>query len=226
MKTSQVAIAPSILSADFARLAEQIRLVEEGGADLLHVDVMDGHFVPNLTIGPPVVQSIRKATKLPLDAHLMIEEPDRYIDEFAAAGVNMMSVHVEAVPHLHRTVTAIRDLGVSPGVVLNPATPVGHLEEILPYADFVLVMSVNPGFGGQKFIGSSLDKIRRLRAMILDRGLNVRIEIDGGIGPDNVGEVVQAGAEIIVAGTAVFGGPDPADAVRRLRQAAAAPFAV
>jgi ribulose-phosphate 3-epimerase len=226
MKMPSIDIAPSILSADFGRLAEQIRTVEQGGATVIHVDVMDGHFVPNLTLGLPVVRSIRRATSLRLDAHLMIEEPDRYIEEFAKAGVDMISVHVEAVPHLHRTVTAIRALGASPGVVLNPATPVSSVEEILPFVDFVVVMSVNPGFGGQKFIDTSLDKVRRLRGMISDRGLNVRIEIDGGIGPDNVGEVVRAGVEIIVAGSAVFDDPDPAEAVRRLRRAAEAPFTV
>jgi ribulose-phosphate 3-epimerase len=226
MSTQRVDIAPSILSADFGRLAEEVRSVERGGAAVIHVDVMDGHFVPNITIGAPVVKSLRKATSLPLDAHLMIEEPDRYVEDFAAAGANMISVHPEAVPHLHRTVTAIRGLGVSPGVAINPATSLSALDEILPYVDFVLVMSVNPGFGGQKFIPTSLDKIRRLRTAIVDRGLDVRIEVDGGIGAGNVGDVVRAGAEIIVAGSAVFGEPDPAAAVRRLREAALAPFAV
>jgi ribulose-phosphate 3-epimerase len=226
MNTPRVDIAPSILSADFGRLAEEIRTVERGGAAVIHVDVMDGHFVPNITIGPPVVKSIRTATSLPLDAHLMIEEPDRFIEDFAAAGVNMLSVHPEAVPHLHRTVTAIRDLGMSPGVAINPATSLTALDEILPFVDFVLVMSVNPGFGGQKFISTAVEKIRRLRATVVDRGLDVRIEVDGGIGVGNVGDVVQAGAEIIVAGSAVFGERDPAAAVRRLREAALAPFAV
>jgi ribulose-phosphate 3-epimerase len=221
-----VTIAPSILSADFARLGEAIRVVEDGGADLVHVDVMDGHFVPNITVGPPVVRSLRAITRLPLDCHLMIADPDRFIDDFARAGANLISVHVEAVDHLHRTVNAIRALGVSPGVAINPATSLASLEEILPFVDFVLVMSVNPGFGGQCFIETSLDKIRRLKAMILGRKLNVRIEIDGGIGPDNVGEVVTAGADMLVAGSAIFADADPGGAVRRLRRLALAPVTV
>jgi ribulose-phosphate 3-epimerase len=226
MRSPFVQIAPSILSADFARLGEQIRSVEEGGADIIHVDVMDGHFVPNLTIGPPVVRSLHKATTLPLDAHLMIEEPDRFLEDFAEAGVSMLSVHPEAVPHLHRTVTTVRSLGMSPGVAINPATPISALEEILPFVDYVLVMSVNPGFGGQSFIRASVDKVRRLRATIDARGLAVRIEIDGGIGPDTVAEVVRAGAEILVAGSAVFGTPNPTEAVRNLRLAALAESSV
>jgi ribulose-phosphate 3-epimerase len=226
MTAPRVDIAPSILSADFARLAEQIRLVEEGGADILHVDVMDGHFVPNLTLGPPVVRSIRKVTDLPLDCHLMIEFPERSIEAFADAGANMISFHPEACVHMHRTAAAIRHLGASPGVVLNPATPIGVLDDILFEVDYVLVMSVNPGFGGQKFIERSVEKVRRLRDMIRGRGLDVRIEIDGGIGPENAGQVVSAGAEMLVAGSSIFGEPDPAGAVGRLRQAALAPFAV
>jgi len=226
MTEPRVDIAPSILSADFARLAEQIQMVEEGGADILHVDVMDGHFVPNLTLGPPVVRSIRKVTKLPLDCHLMIEFPERSIDAFAEAGANMISFHPEACVHMHRTAAAIRHVGASPGIVLNPATPIGVLDEIITEVDYVLIMSVNPGFGGQKFIERSVDKVRRLRDMIRNRGLGVRIEIDGGIGMENVGEVVSAGAEMLVAGSSIFGDPDPTGAVGRLRRAALAPFAV
>jgi ribulose-phosphate 3-epimerase len=226
MTEPRVEIAPSILSADFARLAEHIAMVEEGGADILHVDVMDGHFVPNITLGPPVVKSIRKVTELPLDCHLMIENPDGYIEAFADAGASMISFHPEASIHMHRTVAAIRHAGASPGIVLNPATPIGVLDEIISYVDYVLVMSVNPGFGGQKFIAGSTDKVRRLRDMIRGRGLSARIEIDGGIGPENVGEVVAAGVEMIVAGSSIFAQPDPAGAVGQLRRAALAPFAV
>src|SRR6266568_9151013 len=204
-----IEIAPSILSADFSKLGEEIKAAERGGAGLIHVDVMDGHFVPNITIGPLVVKAARRATDLPLDCHLMITDPDLYIDDFARAGASMISVHVEAVVHLHRTVTAIRDMGCRPGVVLNPATPIGSIEEALPFVDYVLVMSVNPGFGGQSFIGTSLDKISRLRSMIDSRGLSVHIEVDGGIGLSNVSAVVHHGAEWIVAGSAVFGGGDP-----------------
>lgn len=209
-------IAPSILSADFSRLAEEIRSVEEGGAGVLHVDVMDGHFVPNITIGLPVVKSLRKATKLTIDTHLMISEPSRYAVKFVEAGADMVSVHVEADPHLHRTLAAIRDAGAKAGIAINPATPLSTLEEALQYADFVLVMSVNPGFGGQKFIASSLDKVRRLKRMIQDRELDTRIEIDGGIDASRISDVIDAGAEIIVAGSAVYGTGDPAEAVRGL----------
>jgi ribulose-phosphate 3-epimerase len=226
MMQPRVEIAPSILSADFARLAEQIQMVEEGGADIIHVDVMDGHFVPNLTLGPPVVAAIRKVTSLPLDTHLMIETPDKYVEAFADAGANMISVHPEAAIHLHRTISLIRKVGAAPGVVLNPATPIGVLDEILADVDYVLIMSVNPGFGGQKFIPRSTEKVARLRAMIRDRGLATRIEIDGGIGLENAGEVVGAGAEMLVAGSSIFGDPDPVGAVERLRSAALAPFAV
>lgn len=198
-------LAPSILSADFARLAEQIRAVEESGAGLLHVDVMDGHFVPNITLGPPVVESIRKATGLPLDCHLMISEPDRYVDAFIDAGADLVSVHQEAAVHLHRTLSHIRTRGVMAGVVINPATPVAMLEDVLGEADYVLVMSVNPGFGGQKFIPRAIEKIRELRERIDATGLPVRIEVDGGVGPGNVRELVAAGAEWFVAGSAVFG---------------------
>jgi ribulose-phosphate 3-epimerase len=214
-------IAPSILSADFARLGEEIAAAERGGAALLHCDVMDGHFVPNLTIGLPVIKSLRRATRLPLDAHLMISEPGRYAEQFVEAGANMVSVHVETDAHLHRTLAGIKSAGAAAGVAINPATPLVALEEALPYADFILLMSVNPGFGGQKFIKTSLDKLRRLRRMIEERGLKTRIEIDGGIDAENISEIVAAGAEIIVAGTAVFGAGDPARAVRELRDAAA-----
>ena len=209
-------IAPSILSADFTRLAEEIRAVELGGASILHVDVMDGHFVPNITIGLPVVKSLRKATKLTIDCHLMIEQPGRYAAEFVKAGADMVSVHVEADFHLHRTLAAIREAGGLAGIAINPATPLVLLEEALPYADFVLIMSVNPGFGGQAFIHTSLDKVRRLRRMIDDRGLAVRIEIDGGIDADNILEVVEAGVDIAVAGSAVYGKGTATEAVREL----------
>jgi ribulose-phosphate 3-epimerase len=211
-----VEIAPSILSADFTRLAEEIKAIEAGGAAVLHFDVMDGRFVPNITIGLPVLKSVRKATKLKIDAHLMIVEPSRYAVEFVKAGADMVSVHVEADAHLHRTLTAIREAGGQAGIAINPATPLSALEEALPFADFVLLMSVNPGFGGQKFIPTSLDKLRRLRQMIDGRGLNVRIEIDGGIDADNIASVTEAGAEIIVAGSAVFGKQNPTGAVREL----------
>jgi ribulose-phosphate 3-epimerase len=209
-------IAPSILSADFTRLAEEIAIVESGGATVLHVDVMDGRFVPNITIGLPVVRSLRKATRLKIDTHLMIIEPIRYAVQFAEAGADMVSVHIEADDHIHRTLTAIRDAGASSGIAINPGTPIGTLEEALPYADFVLVMAVNPGFGGQKFIPTSLEKVRRLRRLIEEREFETKIEIDGGIDSTNIGDVVDAGAEIIVAGSAVYGADDPALAVRQL----------
>lgn len=212
-------IAPSILSADFSCLGDQIQAVERGGAGVLHVDVMDGHFVPNITIGLPVVKSLAKFTRLPLDAHLMITDPGTYAVQFVEAGAQMVSVHVEADVHLHRTLTAIRAAGAQPGVVLNPATPVGAVEEALQFVDYVLVMSVNPGFGGQPFIPQALDKVKRLRQMIVDRQLNVRIEIDGGIDRSNIERVVAAGAEIIVAGSAIFGKPDAEAAVKELREA-------
>lgn len=214
-----VDIAPSILSADFSRLGEEIAAVQRGGATILHVDVMDGHFVPNLTLGLPVVKSIARATEVPIDAHLMISEPGRYAQQFVEAGAKMVSVHVEADAHLHRTLASIKAAGAQAGVVLNPATPIESLSEALAFADYVLVMSVNPGFGGQKFIGTSVDKVRRLRRMIDERQLNTRIEIDGGIDVENIAAVVAAGAEIIVAGSAIFGAPDPELAVRELREA-------
>jgi ribulose-phosphate 3-epimerase len=204
------------LSANFACLGDQIEAVERGGAGILHVDVMDGQFVPNITIGLPVVKSIRKFTDLTIDTHLMIEDPGRYAAKFVEAGANMVSVHVEADNHLHRTLCSIRDAGGKAGVAINPATPLVDLEEALPFADFVLLMSVNPGFGGQRFISTSIDKLQRLKRMIGDRGLATRIEIDGGIDKDNISKIVEAGAEIIVAGTAVFGNGDPGQAVQAL----------
>ncbi|HEY2867715.1 MAG TPA: ribulose-phosphate 3-epimerase [Pyrinomonadaceae bacterium] len=209
-------IAPSILSADFARLGDEIRSVRAGGASVLHFDVMDGRFVPNITIGLPVLRSIRKVTDMTIDAHLMIVEPGRYAAEFAKAGANMVSVHVEADPHLNRTLCSIRDAGAKAGVAINPATPLVDLEEALPFADFILLMSVNPGFSGQTFIATSLNKLRRLRRMIDDAGFSVRIEIDGGIDAENINDIVEAGAEIIVAGSAVFGGGQTEESVRQL----------
>ena len=214
-----IELAPSILSADFAHLAEQVRAATEGGASVIHVDVMDGHFVPNITIGPPVVRSLRKATELPLDCHLMIENPDLYIADFAEAGADWISIHQEACRHLNRTLHLIRSHGAQAGVVINPATPVETLTEVLDIVDFVLVMSVNPGFGGQKFIPSVVHKIRRL-ADLRARGLHYRIEVDGGIALDTVAEVVRAGAEILVAGNAVFGTGDPTSNARKLLKAA------
>ena len=214
-----IEIAPSILSADFSRLGEQIKTVERAGASLLHVDVMDGRFVPNITVGLPVVRAISRATQLPIDAHLMIVEPARYVESFVEAGARMVSIHIEADPHAHRTLTAIRAAGAQAGIAINPATSLSVLEEAIKFVDFVLVMSVNPGFGGQEFISSSLDKVRRLRKMLDERGSKARIEIDGGIDQDNVAEVAGAGAEIIVSGSAIFGAPDPAVALRELREA-------
>ena len=218
MTPGAIRIAPSILSADFAALGRDIAAAERGGADLIHVDVMDGHFVPNITIGPPVVKSLKRVAQRPLDVHLMISEPDRYIEAFAAAGASMMSVHVEVLPHLHRTVHAIKALGVKAGVVLNPSTPVGALEEIAGDVDFVLVMSVNPGFGGQTFIARSESKVAAVRAL-LDRSGNTGalIEIDGGIDATTAPLVVRAGARILVAGNAIFGTPDPERATRELK---------
>jgi ribulose-phosphate 3-epimerase len=212
-------IAPSILSADFSRLAEEIQAVERGGAGVIHVDVMDGHFVPNITVGLPIVKAVAGVTNLPVDAHLMISEPGRYAEAFVKAGAQMVSVHVEADANLHRTITGIKAAGAQAGAVINPATPLEAVHEILDFVDYVLIMSVNPGFGGQKFITTALDKVRRLRHLIEQRGLPVRIEIDGGIDLENIQRVVEAGAEIIVAGSAVFGANDPAAAVRELREA-------
>jgi ribulose-phosphate 3-epimerase len=214
-----VDIAPSILAANFSCLGDEIQAAERGGAAILHVDVMDGHFVPNITVGLPVVKSLARFTKLPIDAHLMISEPGIYATQFVEAGARMVSVHVETDPNLHRTLTAIRAAGAHPGVVLNPATPLSAIEEALQFVDYVLVMSVNPGFGGQKFIPQTLDKVKRLRRLIDERQLNVRIEIDGGVDRNNIETVVEAGAEIIVAGSAIFGTGDAENAVKELRNA-------
>ncbi|MDX1568037.1 MAG: ribulose-phosphate 3-epimerase [Longimicrobiales bacterium] len=217
-----VKLAPSILSADFGRLAEEIAAVEEAGADWIHVDVMDGHFVPNITIGPLVVRAARRATRLPLDVHLMIESPERYIEVFADAGADGLTVHQETCPHLHRTVQQIRDLGVRAGVAVNPATPVDSLTEILPDLDLLLIMSVNPGFGGQDFIPSSIDKIRRAREALDRAGQDgAELQVDGGVSPETGPEVVRAGATVLVAGGAVYGHEEgPGAGVRDLRAAA------
>jgi ribulose-phosphate 3-epimerase len=216
-----IELAPSILSADFAHLAEQVSRAQEGGASVVHVDVMDGHFVPNLTLGPPVVKSLRKVTRLPLDCHLMIENPDEFIPAFVEAGADWISIHQEATVHLNRSLQHIRDHGARAGVVINPATPVETLNEVLDMVDYVLVMSVNPGFGGQKFLPNSLHKMRRLAEIRSQRGLGYRIEVDGGVALDTVGEVVRAGAEILVAGNAVFGKGDPKTNAEELLKAAA-----
>jgi ribulose-phosphate 3-epimerase len=217
-----IRLAPSILSADFAHLAREIAAVERGGADLIHVDVMDGHFVPNITIGPPVVRAIKRVANVPLDVHLMIEDPDRYLDAFADAGASFMSVHVEVLPHLHRTIWAIKERGVKAGVVLNPSTPVVSLENVARDVDYVLVMSVNPGFGGQTFIPRSVEKIRAVRALLDAAGNRAPVEVDGGVDLDTVADVVAAGAEMLVAGHAIFGKADAERAARDLRAAAMA----
>ncbi|HEX4032585.1 MAG TPA: ribulose-phosphate 3-epimerase [Terracidiphilus sp.] len=218
-----VELVPSILSADFAHLADEVAAAERGGGTVIHVDVMDGHFVPNITLGPPVVKSLRKVTRLPLDCHLMIENPNDYIPAFAEAGANWVSVHYEACPHLHRTLELILQHGMKPGVVLNPATRVEAIEEVLPMLHHVLIMSVNPGFGGQEFIPFSLGKIRRLAGMRDELGLGFRIEVDGGVAHDTIARVVQAGAELLVAGNAVFGaGQAERDARELLEMARAA----
>jgi ribulose-phosphate 3-epimerase len=215
-----IELAPSILSADFAHLADGVQAVADGGATVLHVDVMDGHFVPNITIGPPVVASLRKVTRLPLDVHLMIENPDQYIPAFADAGADWISVHQEACVHLHRTLELIRSHGMNAGVVINPATPVQTLGEVLDMVHHVLVMSVNPGFGAQKFIPASLDKVRKLATMRIARRANFRIEIDGGMADDTIVEAVRAGVEILVAGNAVFGQGNPRENTQRLLKVA------
>ena len=213
----RVLVSPSLLSCDFGRLAEEVRAVESAGADWIHVDVMDGRFVPNLTLGPVVVEAIKKAATRPLDVHLMIVEPEKYIDAFVKAGADVLTVHVEACPHLHRVLQQIRHAGARPSVVLNPATPLSAVEEVLGDVDMVLLMSVNPGFGGQGFIPATVDKVRRLRALLDARGLSTEIEVDGGINADTARQVVEAGASVLVAGSYVFGARDYAEAIRSLR---------
>ncbi|HEX5067667.1 MAG TPA: ribulose-phosphate 3-epimerase [Myxococcota bacterium] len=215
-----VRIAPSILSADFANLAAELASIERGGADWVHVDVMDGRFVPNITIGPLIVQAVKRSTSLPLDVHLMIVEPERYVPEFVRAGASTVGIHVETCPHLHRSLAQIREAGARACVVLNPATPAQAIEPVLGDVDQVLVMTVNPGFGGQKFIASMLGKIQLLRRWIDERGLDVALEVDGGIGPETIGAAARAGADVFVAGTAVFGARDRAAAIAELRRAA------
>ncbi|MBC8412538.1 MAG: ribulose-phosphate 3-epimerase [Nitrospira sp.] len=213
-----IKIAPSILSADFARLGEDVIAAEKAGADLIHIDTMDGHFVPNITIGPLVVKAVKKVTSLPLDVHLMIESPDLYIKEFAESGADIITVHAEASVHLHRTVQNIKECGVKAGVSLNPATPVSHLDLILPYLDIVLIMSVNPGFGGQKFIPEAIAKIKELRSRISEMGLDIEIEVDGGVNIDNVAEVSNAGADIVVMGSAFYNSDDYGRTVSTVRE--------
>jgi ribulose-phosphate 3-epimerase len=217
-------IAPSILSADFSRLGEEVRAVAAGGADYIHIDVMDGHFVPNITIGPLVVDAVRKVTDLTLDVHLMIAEPDRYIPDFAAAGADIIVVHAEACPHLHRTVQLIKSLGKKAGVSLNPATPLNALEHILEDLDLVLLMTVNPGFGGQSFIESCIPKIHALRSMLDRRGLEAELEVDGGVKPDNIARISHAGADVFVAGSAVFGSSDYLATISELKRLAKEPI--
>ena len=214
-----IQIAPSILSADFARLADEVAAVERAGADLLHIDVMDGHFVPNLTVGPPIVEAVRKVTKLPLDVHLMITNADAFIPEFARSGADYLTVHVEACPHLHRTIQSIKELGVKAGVTLNPATPVHSLQEILADVDLVLIMSVNPGFGGQKFIASCLAKVKAVRQMLDRIGSHALLEVDGGVKAENAAQVLEAGADVLVAGSAIFSSSDYTANIAGLRTA-------
>ncbi len=215
----QIKIAPSILSADFARLEEDVKKVEAGGADLLHVDVMDGHFVPNITIGPLIVQALRPRTRLPLDVHLMIENPERYIDACAEAGADYLTVQVEACVHLHGVLQAIKTTGMKAGVALNPHSPLSTIEEVLADLDLILIMSVNPGCGGQKFIPESLDKLRRTQKLLLHRGFtDIEVEVDGGVKLENAKEIVEAGAEILVSGSGIFGTPDPAETIREFKK--------
>jgi ribulose-phosphate 3-epimerase len=213
----RVLVSPSLLSSDFGRLAEEVRAVEAGGADWIHVDVMDGRFVPNITLGPVVVQAIKKAATRPLDVHLMIVEPEKYVEAFVKAGADILTVHVEACTHLHRVIQQIRHAGAKPAVVLNPATPLSSVEEVLGDVDMVLLMSVNPGFGGQGFIPQTVDKVRRLRAMLDARGLSTDLEVDGGINAETARQVVDAGANVLVAGSYVFSSKDYAAAIRSLR---------
>jgi ribulose-phosphate 3-epimerase len=215
-----VRIAPSILSADFARLADAVAQIEAGGADLVHVDVMDGHFVPNITIGPPVVAALKRVATVPLDVHLMITDPDRYLEAFIDAGAAMITVHAEVLPHLHRTLTHIRALGAKAGVAINPSTPVPVVRDVIDHLDHLLVMSVNPGFGGQSFIPHSLSKISAARDLLAGAGSHAAIEVDGGVDRDNAAAIVRAGASILVAGASIFGTPDAAEATRALRRAA------
>lgn len=211
-------LAPSILSADFRRLGEEIAAVTDAGADYIHVDVMDGHFVPNITIGPLVVEAARRSTHLPLDVHLMISEPDRYLEDFVRAGANLIGVHVEVLPHLHRTLQRIRELGVKASATLNPSTPLNTIEHVLEQLDMVLLMTVNPGFGGQEFIPAVIPKIRDLRRMIDERGLTVDVEVDGGISAETIGAVARAGADVFVAGSAVFHTPNYGETLRLFRK--------
>lgn len=214
-----IKIAPSILSADFSKLGEEIQDVERGGADWIHIDVMDGHFVPNITIGPLIVEAVRPVTKLPLDVHLMIEEPDQYIEQFAKAGADYITVHVEACRHLHRTIQLIRSHGVKPGVVLNPHTPIETIQHVLEDIDLVLFMTVNPGFGGQKFIPTVVPKVKQLSELIRERNLSIEIEIDGGITPETIGQCVEAGATVFVAGSAIYNQTDRPAAIQNIRSA-------